>query len=92
MLVPRFLLEFILLLLELRVCLCVCVYFKLYAIPLVLLLDIVGNALRFVFAIITSVSENHIVLPKGILFYEIIKAIIMRYGVVRFCSDTECSI
>lgn len=42
-----------------------------------------------VFDIITSVSENNIVLPKGILFYEIIKAIIIRYGVVcaylRFC-------
>lgn len=38
-----------------------------------------------VFDIITSVSENNIVLPKGILFYEIIKAIIIRYGVVCVC-------
>lgn len=72
------------------------IYMRIMCIPncmpfsLVWLLDIVGNALRcVVFGIITSVSENHIVLPKGILFYEIIKAIIMRYGVVRFCLDTN---
>lgn len=45
-------------------------------------------------AIITFISENNIVLPKGILFYEIIKVIIIRYGVVllsRYKTPYECA-